>query len=354
MSNRGNISTPNNRQNCFGILRLIFASLVIVSHTPEIIDGNRSREILTSIFGTISFGEFAVDCFFLVSGYLITASVMNKRSAMRYLIARVARIYPAFVVSFLFCLLVVAPLSGASAEAIVAAIPIGLAKMLVLLPPTVAGTFAGTHYPGLNLAAWTISYEFFCYILALLLFKAGVLQRRILLVGLAALTLATFVAVQTYVLPHLTEQNLASFVIIHAARTFRLAGIFLVGAVYHVWRDAVAYRASGALVAVILLAACLSSGPAAEPGLAVFGGYVIFYLADAEFMQPLQSINNKNDISYGIYLYSWPIEKLILWYIPGIDLIQSAVFTLIIAAIFGSISWIMIERPVLSRVRRFV
>jgi peptidoglycan/LPS O-acetylase OafA/YrhL len=51
----------NNRNNNFGFLRLLFAALVVVSHSPELVDGNTSREILTQIFGTMSFGGIAVD-----------------------------------------------------------------------------------------------------------------------------------------------------------------------------------------------------------------------------------------------------------------------------------------------------
>jgi hypothetical protein len=38
--------------------------MVIVSHAPELLDGNRSREILTQVFHSISFGELAVSGFF--------------------------------------------------------------------------------------------------------------------------------------------------------------------------------------------------------------------------------------------------------------------------------------------------
>ena len=60
--------------NNFGLLRLVLALLVLLSHSSEVIDGNRSREVLTSIFHTISCGDLAVNGFFLLSGYLIVQS----------------------------------------------------------------------------------------------------------------------------------------------------------------------------------------------------------------------------------------------------------------------------------------
>src|SRR5207244_9380332 len=98
-------------KNNFGPLRLLFASLVVVGHAPELHDGNRSREILSNIID-VSAGELAVLCFFLVSGFLIVKSYNDSSSVSSYLLKRALRIYPAFVACFTICLLVIAPFSG--------------------------------------------------------------------------------------------------------------------------------------------------------------------------------------------------------------------------------------------------
>lgn len=78
---RAKILSPiERRPDGFGFVRLLLATLVIVPHTTELIDGNRSRELLTSIFGTLSFGEIAVNGFFVVSGFSLLAASSNRRT----------------------------------------------------------------------------------------------------------------------------------------------------------------------------------------------------------------------------------------------------------------------------------
>lgn len=51
--------------NAFGFIRLVFASLVIVSHTVAMVDGNKGREPLYLLTGTTTFAHLAVDGFLL-------------------------------------------------------------------------------------------------------------------------------------------------------------------------------------------------------------------------------------------------------------------------------------------------
>lgn len=156
------------RNNNFGLLRLLLATLVIISHSPEILDGNRSREILTRAFGTISFGDFAVDGFFIISGYLVTKSFLQDPSVFSYLGKRALRIYPGFLVGFWLCVLLVAPfVSGSTRILSVSTLLQEFPNSIGLQEPLVKGVFPGMAYPSLDSPMWTIGFEFKCYILTM-------------------------------------------------------------------------------------------------------------------------------------------------------------------------------------------
>ena len=112
------------KDNNFGALRLLFASVVILSHSAEIVDGDRSREVLTNIFGTLTFGILGVDGFFIISGYLITKSLLSSPTLFDYAKRRVLRIYPAFIVCFWLSLLVF----GAAGRGGIVGVPSGCAR----------------------------------------------------------------------------------------------------------------------------------------------------------------------------------------------------------------------------------
>jgi peptidoglycan/LPS O-acetylase OafA/YrhL len=172
--------------NNFGVLRLCFAAAVIIGHAPEMVDGNRAREPLHMLTGTISLGELAVGGFFLLSGYLITASMLRANDLKTYSTGRLLRIYPAFIVAYLLSVFVLGPLVGAQ---IWTQLLTTLLHLIFLQPPIdYPGQFPGmVHFAHLNGAMWTIAYEFRCYILIAVLWKIGVLQQRRIMLALTIL-----------------------------------------------------------------------------------------------------------------------------------------------------------------------
>jgi peptidoglycan/LPS O-acetylase OafA/YrhL len=337
------------KTNNFGFLRLLFAILVILAHSPELIDGNRTRELLTRIFGTVSFGTIGVDGFFLISGYLITKSFLQSESTFEYLLKRVLRIYPGYIIAFLFCLLVVGPFAGGHLSDL--SITSTLGHMLTLKAPQLEGAFEGTSYPSLNGSMWTIAYEFRCYLLVLALGVAGLFSKRpFILVGSVVALSLSVIPISVFAHPPQWMLGLLGY----PEYTLRLTGIFGCGALFYLYRDRIQYNWKIALAAGCGMAILLFSQTMAEIGLAIFGGYVLFWFA-FNFKSPvLASVGQKMDLSYGVYLYAFPVQKLLIWAYPGISPWSVFAVATVISGLFAWASWRLIEKPFLNLKTAFV
>jgi peptidoglycan/LPS O-acetylase OafA/YrhL len=338
-------------KNAFGFLRLAFAALVVVSHVPETQYGGVTAEPLHRAFGSISFGTLAVYGFFLISGYLITASYLTSSSVKSYFIKRAARIYPAFIVASLICVVAVAPLAGGVPLNSKTAM-LGIVNIVTLQPPEAAHVFFGTHYPALNGSMWTISYEFRCYLLVPFFGAIGLLQRQwtiptagflLLILGVLAPPALTN-AINTA--PHHPGIWLG-----RAPDTLILAGMFCVGASYYLFRKDIVLTHRLAALSFTLLIMGLLSPVGAPIAVATAGSYLIFYAAQFGGVTPLASVNNSDDVSYGLYLYAWPIGKLMQWYVPTLGVWETVLVTIFTSYGFGYASWLLIEKPVMEWTR---
>jgi peptidoglycan/LPS O-acetylase OafA/YrhL len=338
----GEVGGRDRTANNFGTLRLLFAALVILSHAPELVDGHRGRELLTQAFGTLSFGELAVDGFFLVSGYLITASYRAKHSFCDYVRRRALRIYPGFIAASLVCIAVVAPLGGGDVAA-VAPLAI-LMRLALLLMPEVPGAFAGLPYPLLNGSMWTIPCEFGCYLLLGLVGSARAFRRRGRYLALLA-SLAGLLVLRWLYLPiGLPGDRLGPL-----SEMIRLGFVFCCGGAFQLFGDRIAYTGRGAWLAALLLLPLMFSPPLAEPAFAILGGYLVFWFTFAVRPNALSRATAQVDPSYGLYLYAWPVQNLLVARLPGISPWTVAALTLAAALPLGILSWHLIERPLLQR-----
>ncbi|TAL37329.1 acyltransferase family protein [Phenylobacterium sp.] len=345
------MSASSDRENGFGALRLLFASLVIASHTPQMFDGDYSREPLKALFGTISLGELAVDGFFLISGYLITASFMSDPKS--YLPKRVLRIYPAFVFCFLACVLVVAPLGGVDLRALSMGEWVKLGgQMLLLKTPDSLGVFPGLAIPALNGSMWTISYEFRCYLLAALLGVLGFYRRRGLYLALTMMLLAANFAFLTPA-GGVLEQLARPFnaLLGQPQEAIRLTSVFMCGACLKLFP--IDYQGRFAALAAVALIPALFVPVLAGVALSTLGAYVLFWVAFKVTWKPLRTINAKDDISYGLYLYAWPVGNLLLFYWRDLNLVAHGLLTLAVSVLLGFLSWHLLEKHFMKLKRYF-
>ncbi len=322
--------------NHFNLIRMVLATLVIVSHSPEIIYGDRSHELLTRLFHTLSFGDFAVNGFFLLSGYLIVQSWQLSPLAGSFLKKRILRIYPGFIAASLVCALLIGPFAGNADYWLHFRWPTFLAGMLRLDEPAIPPVFQGSHHPFINASMWTIPYEFICYLLVLAFgMTSGARMKTAWGVTTAAIALVDLTNGAGLTAFHPLGPHYLSFF------TF-----FFFGGSYYLFRDHISFSRQGALIALALFILTMFSRRFVELGDALFFGYLLFGMAGAKCGR-LLAYNRLPDISYGVYLYAWPVGKLLLAARPDTSATALVMQTFVLAVACGLASWYLVERPFL-------
>lgn len=333
-------------ENNIGILRLALASAVIVGHAPEMLDGNRHREVLHQIAPATSLGEVAVAGFFLLSGFLISASMLKLGSLRSFLERRVLRIVPGYVVAYPLSVFLLA--LAFDREAITQFKAIAVNFITLHEPPLTLKRLA-LAYPSANGALWTINIEFKCYLLAALLWGVGVLAKKRVMLTLTA-ALATLLIITSVPPLHAHFEQLGGLKLFYTfvgppTPVLTLATTFLVGTCIFLYREEAVQRLN-VWVALASLAAFVAlqwTPYTATLGQAVFLAPPVFWSAFKPRLGWLRRVNGSWDISYGTYLYGWPIATaLILLLRPSPA--GLAVLTLPLAWAAGWLSWIAVEK----------
>ncbi len=348
------MSVWESRANNFDFMRLAFAVLVIYSHAFPLGTGSETLEPFKRMtHGQVTGGGLAVDSFFVMSGFLIAASAERSSSVVAFLRKRIARIYPAFVVSALLAVAFVMPLAsahfaGAGAGANAADF---LLQTLRLTEFHYAGAFAANPYPGvINGSIWSVPYEFWCYLGVAMLLVSRVLRRRrvvlALFLGAWAVSLVSQLRGWNY------GGKLLGVVLGSPQFWARLLPLYLAGVVFYQYRDRIRLSWMLALVAsASLLTACWRPyGWTLVFPLA--GTYLLFWFAFTPSIR-LHGFGRFGDFSYGTYLYAFPIEQLLVQGFghpvrPAVLFLCALPLTLCAAAA----SWYGVERHFLQPARK--
>jgi peptidoglycan/LPS O-acetylase OafA/YrhL len=329
--------------NNFNFIRLVLTILVLLAHAPELIDGDRHREILTNIFHTLSFGELAVNGFFLLSGYLILQSWQRKPQFASFLKKRILRIYPGFIVASLVSIFIVTPLA---IHPIDFWQPVDLyahlQRLVFLDTPNVPdNVFQGNPYPKVNSSMWTIVHEFRCYLLVAILGVIGGLNRATGWLVMSGVVFFVHNLPLAICFPQLSVEFAH-----HLSDLIRLLTFFCAGGCFYLLRDRIRYTKKYALLALGMAIFSLFSERLLHLILPTLGGYGFFWFAFLK-IPSLKWFHTASDISYGIYLYGWPTEKLLIWYFPALSPWAVFICAVGITAVCGFSSWHLVEKPCL-------
>lgn len=323
-----------NRENNFTLVRLLFAWAVLFGHSYPI-TGNGSDPITRLILPHAWIGSLAVGGFFVVSGFLVTAS-FTARGPLAFVLSRGARLYPAVIVYCAVALFVIGPLStgiGVIAYARLDRLAYLKNALLWNFQENLPGVFAGHPFAGsTNGSTWTLPAELRCYVMVFALGIVGVFKRR----WLANITLIAIIFTTT---DHYSMLPLFG----GEARFAEPLLYFVIGSM--AWVN----RASIPLSLPLAIAAFVAPFVAAKtlffpPVLTISLAYVTLYLV---YKLPHIDIDRRiGDISYGVYIYAWPIQQLV--WSPGQSGLLNAVYATAIVVPLAYLSWRLVEKPALS------
>lgn len=334
------------RDNNFNLIRILAALAVLVSHSYPTALGPDAPEPLEARLG-MTLGLVAVDAFFVTSGFLVTASLDARQSALRFAWARALRILPALAVMLLLSALVLGaafttlPLAAYFADA-------GpyhyLARGTTLffgVEYHLPGVFEGNAYRGVvNASLWTLPYEVYMYsLLAALWIVAGASagarpdRFRLLVVALAAAA-AIHVVVQ-----HVQHGGAGHFE--------RLLFMFFSGAAFHVLRTHVVMSGRVFWLCVLGLAVASAERQAFFVVYAATAAYVLLYLAYVP-AGAIRRYNRVGDYSYGLYIYAFPVQQSIAALMPGITVPQMIALAAAASLALAALSWHLLERHALG------
>ena len=127
----------------------------------------------------------------------------------------------------------------------------------------------------------------------------------------------------------------------------RLLTFFLAGMCYYLYREKITYNRIFLWLAALALAISCSTNSLALP-LPICGSYLLFYFAFHPKIH-LHQFGRKHDLSYGIYLYGWPIQQFLLkYFFAALNPITLFLCALPLSCGAAYLSWTLIEKPFLK------
>ncbi len=357
------------------MLRHLLSLVILVHHCRVAVFGvhatatyDKSAAMTVAVASHLTRGQLVIEVlrpglyalvgmFFALSGFLVVGSALRNSSIKVFFANRALRILPALSVEVTLSAIVLGPLvtnmpflSYVSDPEFLRYFGNIAGQITFRLP----GVFLSNPWPGMvNANLWTLPAEFWCYLLMLLMMASGTLlhHKRLtiaILTALVAVVVLTFFNSEVFSIRQDSTHYTQWYIVM----------MFFFGVMFYINARAIP------LHPLLFLAACISYylltlfdvlGPVSG----LFLTYCMVYVGMTRF--PTFDRLLKVDLSYGTYLYGFPITQAVVYFLlPRLGatgvlerylIIQPIV--IILTLLFASISWRYIEKPALA-LRRYV
>lgn len=333
------------KRNNFNAIRLLAAFMVMSGHMAYLIGINRP------ILFEQEIQSLGCKLFFIIGGYLITESIVRDDNLIRYFVKRFVRIFPALLFCIMLSVFVLGPfLSILSFYDYFN--NIGTYRYLknigLCIEYFLPGVFQNNPYPNaVNGSLWTLPVEFFMYVVIpaiyMVLTRIGDRFKKYFLFLIVCLACAGQIF-------HLCYVPDARYVIYNTDifQAMDLIPFYLIGMLYSVC-DIKRYLNIQYAFVMIIFFSCLHLGLVANM---VFSYVLVPYVTLSFALDPsprMYDVLKKIDISYGIYLYSFLIQQIVVYYMMllrcELSFSRCLFVSLIITVAIAVLSERFVEKP---------
>ena len=326
------------RDNNFDTLRLAAASSVVLTHAFLLGEDRLSPDPLMRLTGgQCDMGVAGVFVFFTISGYLVTQSFAATGRVLPFLAKRALRIYPGLAV----CLMLLAFVVGPAVSRLPLAAYFAAAGNYRFVALNLSMVAAMHGLPAVNFTSlgngwvvdgplWSLPCEVLMYLMVAALGALRLVRGPVLAALFAAGLVANMLGTTSYGIVGSAAWLLPFFVAGMALWKFRALPLL---------RGRYAIAALGALALAARFGGFI-------PVFAACGSYLVIYLACARYWR--FEAARFGDLSYGLYIYGWPVEQLTVRALggaaPGWEVFAIA---LPVTALVALLSWHLVEAPAL-------
>ena len=325
--------------NNFDALRLLAALAVLYSHQYPVTATTPPGWMNVAMIGGV-----AVMAFFVISGYLVTISWQLHPKLWSFIGKRALRIWPALSVVVMLAIAMLGPnfTTLASTEYWHHSTTWDYLRNIILqIRFHLPGVFANNPIAhAINGSLWTIPIEVSCYAILAAFGLMGLLRWRSVWVLTCTGYLLWFFSNKTMDLTGSMDHYYefpAYFVFGSLIATINTQ--FL----QHRWRYA--------LIACAIAALTYSAG-FKYSALLLFLPAVLISIGTSSW-PVLSQAGRFGDVSYGVYLYAFPIQQSVYALWPGLSFSASLLVVTVLTLIAGWLSWRLVEAPAL-RLKRYL
>jgi peptidoglycan/LPS O-acetylase OafA/YrhL len=341
--------------NSFDFIRLLLAIVVVFSHSAWV----GYRQLIFTIpakdmQSQIDLGQISVFGFFAISGFLIANSWIRSKDIVDFMQKRFYRLFPGYWVCIFICVSFFAPLYFVLNEnnlfdyfgknGLNSTNYFWKNILLDVKTRNIGDILKNTTNDEINGPLWSLIFEFRAYILLAIFGIIGIFKNKFT-IFLPFL----FFWYSHYNVVFNPEYRVWFETWVGDYKIAILFSYFFAGAVFLVWKDKIIMDWKLFVLALISLIYVVIIDQFALIASLSFT-YITIYLAA---VLPIRNLSKKiGDWSYGIYIYSWPIQNLLfLLGVAKLGLWPYTFISIVVSCGAGWLSWNFIEKRFLVRHR---